>query len=57
MNADGSHIRQLTIGGADCPAWSPDGKQIVYTDVRQKYGVLFIMNADGYNKRQLTFED
>jgi hypothetical protein len=27
------------------------------TDVRKEYGRLFIMNADGSNKRQLTFEE
>lgn len=36
-------------------AWSPDGSKIVYTDSRPEFGILFIMNADGSNKKQLTF--
>ncbi len=50
-------FEMVEIGtGADLH-WSPDGKYIVYTDVRQEYGRLFIMNADGSDKRQLTFEE
>jgi len=57
MDADGSNLKQLTTEGASYPAWSADGKHIVYIDVRQEYGRLFMMNADGSNKRQLTFEE
>ncbi|MGB7062037.1 MAG: hypothetical protein WBF13_06750 [Candidatus Zixiibacteriota bacterium] len=50
-------MKQLASAGADYPAWSPDGEEIVYTDVRGEYGRLFIMKADGSDKRQLTFEE
>lgn len=46
--------KQLTVTGGQDPNWSPDGKQIVYT----KYvpnGRIWIMNADGSSKRQLTY--
>lgn len=49
----GQHIR-LTDDGGDYPAWSPDGRQIVYTRTEQGEGGLWIMNADGTGKRRLT---
>jgi Tol biopolymer transport system component len=36
------------------PNWSPDGKQIVFYEVRNGSGDLFVMNADGSNARPLT---
>jgi len=35
--------------------WSPDGKQIIYPDKVGKHVELFVMDADGNNKKQLTF--
>ncbi|MBA7603650.1 Tol-Pal system protein TolB [subsurface metagenome] len=61
MNADGSNLKKLTEEGGSTPCWSPDGNQIVYTGWTEKYynprhnGVLYIINGDGTNKRQLTF--
>jgi TolB protein len=57
MDADGRNLKQLTANEANCPAWSPDGKDIVCTDARREYGRLFIMKADGSDKRQLSFEE
>ncbi|MEA3431120.1 MAG: hypothetical protein U9R01_00345 [candidate division WOR-3 bacterium] len=60
MNADGSNTVSLGVWGY-MPSWSPDGNQIVYTGWTEKpynprhNGVLYIINADGSNKRQLTF--
>jgi Tol biopolymer transport system component len=45
---------QLTVDGGDYPAWSPDGANIVYTRTAKGDGGLWIMNADGSNKRRLT---
>jgi len=45
---------QLTSDGGDFPAWSPDGTNIVYTRTAKDDGGLWIMNADGSNKRMLT---
>ncbi len=47
------HVR-LTDDGGDYPAWSPDGKMIVYTRTTAGDGGLWIMNADGSGKRKLT---
>jgi TolB protein len=61
VNSDGSAPRRLTTEGGNEPCWSPDGRCIVYTQHDwwrydpQNNGVLFIMNADGSEKRQLTF--
>lgn len=46
--------KQLTNDGGDFAAWSPDGKKIVYTRTQPGDGTLWVMNADGSNKRQLT---
>jgi Tol biopolymer transport system component len=46
--------RRLTDDGGDVAAWSPDGKKIVYTRTQQGDGGLWVMNADGSNKRRLT---
>jgi len=60
MNADGSNTISPGVLGYK-PSWSPDGNQIVYTGWTEKHynprhnGVLYIINADGSNKRQLTF--
>lgn len=49
----GQHI-QLTTDTGDYPAWSPDGAKIVYTRTMVGDGALWIMNADGTQKRRLT---
>lgn len=69
MNSDGSNLLQITSYGRWHPSWSSDGTQIVYNidtgpapcvwerdNLREKgEGVLWIMDADGTNHRQLTF--
>ena len=40
--------------GAGGPAWSPDGTRLVYTVSTNGVSTLWIMNADGSAKRQLT---
>jgi predicted component of type VI protein secretion system len=53
INRDGSDRRD--IGKGEYPAWSPDGKQIVYRGCvgGGKCG-LIVANADGSNPRQIT---
>ena len=53
INRDGSDRRD--IGKGEYPAWSPDGKQIIYRGCvgGGKCG-LIIANADGSNPRQVT---
>jgi Tol biopolymer transport system component len=59
MDADGSHMRQLTHapgcynGG---PFFSPDGKRVIFRSDRKKkdYLQLYVINADGSGERALT---
>jgi TolB protein len=37
-------------------AWSPDGQRIVFISTRSGTGQVWLMNADGSNQRQLTFD-
>ncbi|MBA3873487.1 MAG: PD40 domain-containing protein [Anaerolineae bacterium] len=72
MNSDGSHLHPLTETKYDerYPAWSPDGKYIVFSSNKDRkgdpgygdYGIpsysLYIMNSDGSYRHRLThFED
>lgn len=50
MNPNGSGLRRL-VGGT-MPAWSPDGKQVAFTDKNQVY----IANVDGSDIKQVTYE-
>ena len=46
--------RLTTDPGQDItPAWSPDGTQIVFVSYREGNSDLYIMNADGTDKRKL----
>jgi Tol biopolymer transport system component len=61
MNADGSHLRQITFSDFDDenPAWSPDGKTIVFQrDFDPVQGQvdydLLTMKADGSHEQNLT---
>ncbi|MFQ5639282.1 MAG: TolB family protein [bacterium] len=61
VNVDGSKPKRLTSKGGLEPSWGPDGQRIVYTrfsyrNTDQKgNGKLWVMDANGKNKRQLTF--
>jgi Tol biopolymer transport system component len=57
MNSDGSAIRRLTTNpGPDVmPAWSPDGRRIVFASARDgSPRELYVMNADGSDQQRLT---
>ncbi|EGI76207.1 PD40 domain-containing protein [Hylemonella gracilis] len=70
VRPDGSDLQRLTSHPASDghPVWTPDGKQILYNSgmagyrdeachydqTFQPYGQLFVMDADGRNKRQIT---
>src|SRR5678810_758796 len=48
---------QLTHGGQNAEAyWSPDGRRLIFQTTRPPYDCdqIFIMNADGSGKKQLT---
>jgi tol-pal system beta propeller repeat protein TolB len=38
------------------PDWSPDGSQIAFSSDRDGLGDIFVVNVDGTNLRQLTFD-
>ena len=56
MNADGSNDHNVSgEGNLDgWPAWSSDGKRIVFSRRIKDAFQLFVMNSDGGNVRQLT---
>src|SRR6476469_2139637 len=58
IGSDGSGLTQLTSGSVDnaYPAFSPDGTKIVFTSRRTGTSQVWVMNADGSNQTQLTFD-
>lgn len=61
INANGGNHKNLMGDPSLCdnigeyPRWSPDGTKIVYSNCCLTNGKLWIMNADGSGKYQLTF--
>src|SRR5919204_3176441 len=57
-NVDGTDLTQITASpGLDLfPAWSPDGSRIVFESNRTGVMQVWVMNADGSNQTQLTFD-
>src|SRR5215472_3775100 len=58
VNSDGSGLTRLTngVGNNVYPAFSPDGQKIVFTSNRTGTSQVWVMNADGSNQTQLTFD-
>jgi Tol biopolymer transport system component len=56
MNTDGSNQSRLTFNSWDdqAPAWSPDGRQLVFTSYHSGRGQVWVMDADGANQQALT---
>jgi Tol biopolymer transport system component len=56
-DADGSEPVQLTTDPAfdRSPRWSPDGTKIAFSSNRDGDFEIFVMNADGSDQTQLTF--
>jgi Tol biopolymer transport system component len=57
VQADGSGLRNLTpkpVGTYVAPAWSPDGRKIVFVSDRDGNSEIYVMNANGSGQRSLT---
>ncbi len=57
INADGTGLKQLPAapGGGDFePAWSPDGKTVAFTSLRDGYMQIYSYELDGGNIRRLV---
>ena len=58
MNADGSNQTRLAFNQAGdfAPAWSPNGRQIVFASFRddEHLAEIYVMDTDGSNQRRLT---
>jgi len=52
MNADGTNVTDL--GRGFDPVWSPDGTKIAYGNGGVEVNDIWIMDADGGNKHQIT---
>lgn len=61
MEADGSHVQQVTHNGAMnfCPFFTPDGKRLIFAsnmhNPRGRNFDLFLINLDGTGLEQVTF--
>lgn len=53
MNINGSSIHRLTTTGGAMPAWSPDGSTIAYANIYWREQVIWLMDANGSNKRRM----
>ncbi|HYZ78397.1 MAG TPA: hypothetical protein VE596_13585 [Gaiellaceae bacterium] len=56
VRLDGSDLRRLTHskGMDETPAWSPDGRRIVFQGYRTRWPKIWVMNANGGRPRRLT---
>jgi Tol biopolymer transport system component len=57
MDLDGKNKKILTNKGNNwCPAISPDGNKVVFYSDRSNYVNLYIMNTNGSQQNQITFD-
>jgi TolB protein len=58
LGAAGPNVLRLThtLARSFHPAWSPDGRRIVFVSERDGGSEIYVMNADGTDQRRLTFD-
>ena len=56
IDIDGSNRQSLTGAGNMQPCWSPGGSKIAFVSGRTKTDQVFIMDSNGQNPKQLTFD-
>lgn len=54
MDIDGSNAKRFGCIDGQGPDWSPDGKRIVYFHYREGLGDIWLIDADGKNRKRLT---
>lgn len=55
INPDGTGLQLLTsLGSNEDPAWSPDGRHLVFSSTRMGRRDLFVMHADGTEQTRIT---
>jgi len=56
MRSDGSDPQRLTSNDANdtVPAWSPDGRKVLFESDRDGNGEIYVMNSDGNKQVNLT---
>jgi TolB protein len=54
VSSAGGDAIPISTDDSGLPVWSPDGKRILYQKDVDNVKQLFVMNADGSDKRQLT---
>ena len=57
IRADGTRVRRLaTARGTEAAAaaWSPDGSRILFTSQPTRHAQIFVMNADGSHRRNIS---
>ena len=54
MDADGTNLRRLTSGPDTQPRWSPDGKQIAFTSMRDGNREIYTVSVEGGEVLNLT---
>ena len=57
VHVDGSILEQITFLGARNAAWSPDGTRIAFDSARDGDFEIYVVDVDGTNLRQLTYND
>ena len=56
MDADGNNTRLVKNARGVHPTWSPDGKRIAFISTVDVVNHVFVMDADGRNRMQLTHD-